>query len=121
MTQEPLRRAAVVPRFLSFPIRRSLEGVSWASLSVEWRPTEDQKQQRREQQKRNELEALWLPHERPTKSECPESRLPLHPLGCRRFPFERLYSRLGHARTAPRPAERFASRSRSGLQSPPLP
>ena len=115
MSQEPLRRAMPLPRFLSFPIRRSLEGVSWASLSVEWRPTEDQKQQRREQQKRNELEALWLPHERP------ESRPPLHPLGCRRFPFERLYSRLGRARTAPKPAERFASRSRAGLQSPPLP
>ena len=45
MTQKPLRRAMHLPRFLSFPIRRSLEGVSWASLSVEWRPTEDQKQQ----------------------------------------------------------------------------
>ena len=73
-------------RFLSLPIRRSLEGVSWASLSVRWTPTEDQKQRRRQ-----EMESLWLPGER-------EERRPgLHPLGGRRFPFERFYSRMSRA------------------------
>ena len=111
MISKLTRRTPFIPRFLSFPIRRSLEGVSWASLSVQWRPTEDQKQQLRDQE-REEIETLWLPRERP------ERRPPLHPLGNRRFPFERLYSRLGRARTTPWLAEHYAPRSRSGAQSP---
>ncbi len=96
-------------RFLSLPIRHALEGVSWASLSVRWTPTEDQKQQRRD-----ELEALWLPGERP------EARPPLHPLGKRRFPFERFYSRVGRMDRTRRPAGCFAPRRRDGLK-PPVP
>ena len=118
MTHAPLRRAVPVPRFLSLPIRHALEGVSWASLSVRWIPTEEQKQnckqKRNYKQKRDELKDLWLPGERL------DERPPLHPLGGRRFPFERLYSRLRRARTTPWPAEHFAPR-RSRVQSPPLP
>ncbi len=69
--------------FLSFPIRRSLEGVSWASLSVRWTPTENQKQRRREA-----IESLWFLGARQ------EARPRLYPLDDRRFPFERFYARL---------------------------
>ena len=115
MTPKPVRRTPFIPRFLSFPIRRSLEGVSWASLSVQWRPTEDQKQQLRNQQEHKEIETLWLPRERP------ERRPPLHPLGTRRFPFERLYARLGRTRIAPWPAERYGACNGSRVQPPPPP
>lgn len=95
------------PRFLSLPIRHALEGASWASLSVRWIPTEDQQEQRRD-----EIESLWLPGERP------EVRPPLHPLGGKRFPFERFYSRLGRVNRTRRPAGCFAPRRRDGLTSP---
>ncbi len=80
----------MTPRFLSLPIRHALEGMSWASLSVRWIPTRDEKKQRRD-----EIDTLWLPGERP------EARPPLHPLGGRHFPFERFYARIARRNRTP--------------------
>ena len=100
-------RAILPPRSLSLPIRRPLEGVSWASLSVRWVPTEEQKRRRRE-----EIETLWPPRERG------ESRPPLHPLGARRFPFERFYARMDRPNERTQPPCPFVSAGRPDPKSP---
>jgi len=99
------------PRFLSLPIRHALEGVSWASLSVRWVPTENEKEDRG-RQRQDKIDALWLP------GEQPEARPPLHPLNGRRFPFERFYSRIGRRSKAHEPAGRFVPPRAQGWKYP---
>ena len=93
--------------FLSLPIRYSLDSVSWASLSVRWIPTKDQRERRRE-----EIESLWLPR------AGREARPPLHPLDGRLFPFERFYSRLDRADKTVWPVGRLARRGGHCLKCP---
>ena len=103
----------VNPEFLSLPIRRALQGMSWASLTIRWIPTEEQKQQRRHE----EIDPFWRREARPENTR-PEKRLPLHPLGIRQFPFERFYSRLGRAERIQWRVGRCAPRGRHGMNSP---
>ena len=107
MKADPTRLATPAPRCLSLPIRRSLDGVSWASLSVRWTPTKDQKRRRRE-----EIESLWLPLERR------DVRPPLYPLGARRFPFERFYARMDRPHTHPWSSSPFSGTTRPGAKPP---
>ena len=65
-------------RFLSISVRPTLEGITWASMSVRCIPTDEEKERRRE------MAQLSLFKERK------EKRPRLHPLDSRPFPYERL-------------------------------
>jgi len=70
----------MIHRFLALPVRGAFDGVACSSLSVRVWPSAAEKAEWRKAAKQADLFDLPKPE-----------RVPLHPLGSRRFPVERFY------------------------------
>jgi len=70
----------MIHRFLALPVRGAFDGVACSSLSVQVWPSAAEKAQWRKEAKQADLFGLPKPE-----------RVPLHPLGSRRFPIERFF------------------------------
>lgn len=70
----------MIHRFLALPVRGSLDGVACSSLSVRVWPSAAEKAEWRKAAKQDDLFGFPKPE-----------RVPLHPLGSRRFPVERFF------------------------------